>query len=579
MKGNHLPFSALAIVAALAASGAAAQTVDTAHGRMVFDKKGCQSCHSYVSRRGAPSVRDMLRAFEGDPVRVLKGIGAVQEHRQALSDGKVSNAELRLLAEWLGADLLPDAEDEAPAQASGQGAAATASLPPATPATPAVSAPVLASPVKESAAAVPSPAAVAAVPELRRPASGVSGAAISGLRIQSFGESGGDRLIIELRGGEPEGVDMTTAGNRFVVSISGVGLAGIPTRIPADGAFNVIESVETRDDGHTVTITVQPRDTGWTYSGMQGRNRLVVDFAAQAKSDLAAKQDKTPAATPVAAQPAAAAVASPAKAPAGSAVAVGAGVAATGAAVAAKAGKATADKLAGKPSAGTGETSPPAGKSAVQSKPVAGKGVEQKTVEKAAVDPKVAESKAAELKASEQAKAQEAARKAELARAAEQAKAKEQAEAAARKREQERAAEAAKVPAPTLAKAEPTADAALTDASDGKDRRKLKKSRPYKEANLGPCPPPNPADQVIGVVDVERAKEIIDRIGCPQCHAYVQKKTGTPFREVLKKYKGDPACVIHRLKTNETHKDEGVTADIRADEFKILADYVATRLK
>ena len=106
------------------------------------------------------------------------------------------------------------------------------------------------------------------------------------------------------------------------------------------------------------------------------------------------------------------------------------------------------------------------------------------------------------------------------------------------------------------------------------------KNLKYKDgSDLEPCPPARPEDQIIGAFDEDTVKEILDRIGCPQCHAYVQKKTGPPFREVIKKYKGDPACVIHRLKTNETHNEEGVTDDIAASEFKPIADYVATRIK
>ena len=75
------------------------------------------------------------------------------------------------------------------------------------------------------------------------------------------------------------------------------------------------------------------------------------------------------------------------------------------------------------------------------------------------------------------------------------------------------------------------------------------------------------------------AKAIIERIGCPQCHAYVQKKTGPPMKGIQERYKGDWECVASRLTHNKTHKEEGVTDDLKPAEVKIVADYVATRDK
>jgi len=34
-----------------------------------------------------------------------------------------------------------------------------------------------------------------------------------------------------------------------------------------------------------------------------------------------------------------------------------------------------------------------------------------------------------------------------------------------------------------------------------------------------------------------------------------------------------------RLTKNKTHKEEGVTDDLKGNEFKIVADYIATRNK
>jgi cytochrome c551/c552 len=83
----------------------------------------------------------------------------------------------------------------------------------------------------------------------------------------------------------------------------------------------------------------------------------------------------------------------------------------------------------------------------------------------------------------------------------------------------------------------------------------------------------------MGAVDENAAKAIIERVGCPQCHAYVQKKTGPPMKNIHEKYKGDWECVVSRLTKNKTHKEEGVTDDMKGNEYKIVADYIATRAK
>ena len=156
-----------------------------------------------------------------------------------------------------------------------------------------------------------------------------------------------------------------------------------------------------------------------------------------------------------------------------------------------------------------------------------------------------------------------------------EAKAKKDAEAlAAQKREAE--AQAAKKPEPA-AKAEPAVKAepaTKTDAAAPGGKKKIA----YRDgSDLPPCPTPTGAP--LGAVDENAAKAIIERVGCPQCHAYVQKKTGPPMKNIQEKYKGDWECVASRLTKNKTHKEEGVTDDLKPAEVKIVADYVATRNK
>lgn len=150
------------------------------------------------------------------------------------------------------------------------------------------------------------------------------------------------------------------------------------------------------------------------------------------------------------------------------------------------------------------------------------------------------------------------------------AKAKKDAEALAAKKEAE--AQAAKKPEPAAAaKVEPAAKA---EAGAPGAKKKLG----YRDgSDLPPCPAPTGAP--IGTVDENAAKSIIERVGCPQCHAYVQKKTGPPMKNIQEKYKGDWECVTLRLTRNKTHKEEGVTDDLKPNEVKIVSDYVATRVK
>ena len=105
-----------------------------------------------------------------------------------------------------------------------------------------------------------------------------------------------------------------------------------------------------------------------------------------------------------------------------------------------------------------------------------------------------------------------------------------------------------------------------------------KKVIAYRDgSDLPPCPPPTGAP--LGAIDEPGAKEIIERVGCMQCHHFVQKKVGPPMKQIHDKYKGAWECVVHRLSTTKTHKEEGITADLKAYEFKVIGDYIATRNK
>lgn len=181
----------------------------------------------------------------------------------------------------------------------------------------------------------------------------------------------------------------------------------------------------------------------------------------------------------------------------------------------------------------------------------------------------------AEAKARKEAEAQATAKREaeEKTRIEAEAKAKREAEAqAVAKREAE--AKARKDAEAQAAKKPEPAAAAKADAAPAGSKKKLG----YRDgSDLPPCPAPTGAP--LGTVDENAAKSIIERVGCPQCHAYVQKKTGPPMKNIQEKYKGDWECVSLRLTRNKTHKEEGVTDDLKPNEVKIVSDYVATRVK
>ncbi|MBI5108522.1 MAG: hypothetical protein HZA62_07215 [Rhodocyclales bacterium] len=150
-----------------------------------------------------------------------------------------------------------------------------------------------------------------------------------------------------------------------------------------------------------------------------------------------------------------------------------------------------------------------------------------------------------------------------------EAKAKRDAEALAQQKRDAEAQAQARKPEPAA-----KAESAKADAAAPGGKKKLA----YRDgSDLPACPSPTGAP--LGTVDENAAKAIIERVGCPQCHAYVQKKTGPPMKNIHEKYKGDWECVVSRLTKNKTHKEEGVTDDMKGNEFKIVADYIATRAK
>lgn len=168
--------------------------------------------------------------------------------------------------------------------------------------------------------------------------------------------------------------------------------------------------------------------------------------------------------------------------------------------------------------------------------------------------PKALAQREAELKASRAREAEEKARR----EAEAQALAKREAEAKARKDAEAQAA--AKKQAEAQAKAK----------REAVEKTKLAKLDVKPAA--APLAPPVPVIEV----DERQVKELMDRIGCPQCHAWVQKKTGPPMKTVLKTYAGKPPGEVPaKMKSVKEHKEEGVLAQLKESDFVLLANWIA----
>lgn len=524
--------TACAVAFSLVTSVAVAQT--SPPGRTAFDQKGCRSCHAYSSRRGAPSVRDLLVTFEAEPEKALQGIKQAEKHLEELATSNIAEKELRMMAEWISGASFPEPEHvespEPPAPA------------------PAVALAVQSSPDPAVPTIVITPA-VLAVPKPQTPiARQANPRSVIGLIIEPGKRF--DQLLVTLSGRTPDDLDIKSVDGKLVITLPGVNLAdNVPAKLDAPKGSKAVNNIETSVIDGTLTITVAPRTGDIKYNAIQGRSRLSVEL-----TTLPSKKKPVPAPllTAMAVAPASPPPASP--------------PAVVKPAVSAK---------------------PPSEKATTPNKQAFAKLPTDVKAEASAKPAAVDNSKALqEAKAKQEAEAK-AKKEADAI-----ALAKKDAEVKAAKKD---ADEKAKRESSVSAKAELEMLAALkasaealkgsasvrtggseSDAKGGKrDRSKLKAPEKFRDE---PCPPIANSDP-IGNVDETKAKDIIDRVGCPQCHAFVQKKTGPPFKKVFEKVKGNPSCVIQKLKKNKEHNEEGVTDDLKGSEFKIVADYLATRAK
>lgn len=490
---------------ALMASSVSAQTAPA--GRTAFDQNGCRTCHAYSSRRGAPSVRDMLATFEGEPEDVLKGIEQTGKHAGDRLASAVSEQERRSIAEWISGSAFEEPEPVAPeAVAKAPLAAATVAVAP--PPAPTVAAPE------------PAPAPIILPAVVQRRSTGN----LTGIVIEPGKKT--DRLVISLSGRNPDDLDIQSIDGKLVIRLPGISRgADVPATITAARTSRSVATVQSIDQDGTLTVTVTPRTGELKYSATQGRHRLAIELSA-------IPSKKKPAPSVIAAIPA---VTLP---------------------------------LVAKPATGI---SLPADKAKASTKPTVAPTEEAKPKgpTKAQVE--------AEAKARGEAETKAQAKKETEAKIAQAAAKKEADDKALRESNA-----ASKAEADMLASLRASAEA--MKGGDGgtpgatkprKDRSKMKAPDKFRD---DPCPPIGETEP-IGNVDVARAKDIIERVGCPQCHAFVQKKTGPPFKRVFEKVKGNPSCVVQRLKKNKEHNDEGVTDDLKGPEFKIVADYLATRAK
>lgn len=459
----------------------------------------------------------MLATFEGEPESALKSFDQDEKHAISLMTGSISEKEVLAIAEWIAGSKFPEPEEPEPVVVAG----------PAPPApTPAVV--IAASPV----------AVIAAKP--------AAAGKVTAIAIEPGKKT--DRLMINLAGKQPDGLDIRNADGTLVIRLPNVVREGnVPESLSGKNT-RAIGTVTSSDENGTLVISVASRDGDLKYTAIQSRNRLSLELAATpAKKVAAAPVAKvaTPA-KPVAkaAKPAAAVTTATSKAATGTTT-TDVGVAALAAGTAAAVAK---------------SATPPTQKSASESK-------KPEPVAKAPAGDATAKAKQeADAKASKEAETLAAKKREQEALAA----------------QQKSASDAAKKEAELLASLKVSAESlqagmsGMSGASGGrKDRSKLKAPAKFRDE---PCPPIENSEP-IGNVDVSKAKEIIERVGCPQCHAFVAKKTGPPFKKVFEKVKGNPSCVIQKLKKNKEHNEEGVTDDLKGPEFKIVADYISTRAK
>lgn len=510
--------AACAAAFALMANGASAQTAPA--GRTAFDQNGCRACHAYSSRRGAPSVRDMLAAFEGEPENALKGIEQTGKHASDRSASAVSEQERRSIAEWISGSALEEPEPEAPQ------VVVSAPLPAAT-------VPVAPVPAPTVAVPEPTPAPIILPPVVQRRSTGN----LTGIVIEPGKKT--DRLVISLSGRSPDDLDIQSIDGNLVIRLPGISRgANVPATITAARASRSVATVQSVEQDGTLTVTVTPRTGELKYSATQGRNRLAIELTVTPSK-------KKPAPSVIAAIPA------------------------------------VTPPLVAKPATGI---SLPADKTKASTKPVPEKSAAVKPL--ATAKPTVAPADEAKPKGPTKAQVDAEAKARGEAEAKAQAKKEAEAkitQAAAKKEADDKAlresSEASKAEADMLASLRASAEAMKSgDGGTPKPRRDRSKMKAPDKFRDDPCPPIGETEP-IGTVDVARAKDIIERVGCPQCHAFVQKKTGPPFKRVFEKVKGNPSCVVQRLKKNKEHNDEGVTDDLKGPEFKIVADYLATRAK
>ena len=569
---------AAGVAALITAAPAAAQGyASLSGGREIFDRVGCNACHSYVSRRAAPSIRDLMRDFSGTPAAIADSTRGSRAHKDDTQFPRVSDADLRGISEWLAGISWPEDTPVASSAPSGtfladreagggldsfdmagcnecHGFSARAKAPSIRD-------------MKQEFATEPLAVAQATRGNMaHRDDSRVRDLADVHLRnIAEFisGSPWPEAMLAAAPAAEPAPEPVAAPAVEIpAVALAAPAVAAVapPARSTAPLARSRVAAIrlekgKARSD--RLTIELRGDEPDMVDLRLEDEQLKVSFSGVRLGENIAPKKDNWPGSHVVSSV---------------EAVDLGGTVDLTiSSRVAAWSYRGTQGKRRLVIDL-TAAAKQPVAKAAKPAAAVVAKAPTPKPVPKPAPAKPVA-AKAAPAKA-----AATAASTASAAASTATASAAAAATAAAS------VVAAAPTPAPAAKVAEPPAQIALAKPESTPLAKPAKKARAknlkYKDgSDLAPCPPPKAEDKIIGAFDEDAVKEIMDRIGCPQCHAYVQKKTGPPFREVIKKYKGDPACVIHRLKTNDTHKEEGVTNDIAASEFKPIADYVATRIK
>lgn len=82
------------------------------------------------------------------------------------------------------------------------------------------------------------------------------------------------------------------------------------------------------------------------------------------------------------------------------------------------------------------------------------------------------------------------------------------------------------------------------------------------------------SSSALAQVDAKKAEATAKEAGCLACHAVSGKKKAPSFRELGKKFKGEPDKAFAAAKGNKEHGDE--LKDVSDSDIKLVSSWIAT---